>query len=219
MALIKCSECGKEISDKATTCPNCGCPIDKNGKIECEECGALIDGNETYCKVCGCPTSAMKTENDIPNDITLIKCSNCGKEFLNKDDNCIYCGFPVNATKENNNEHFKNHNNKTNNLKPILIIVGVVVFIIVLFIFINIISSGSKTYYCESEEHELRGKTCVIIEKEIADYLYRCRDGSLVKKSYYCKGYDVGKIEWSCQTGKLEGQLCIIEKTYDALEK
>ena len=27
MALIKCSECGKEISDKATTCPNCGCPV------------------------------------------------------------------------------------------------------------------------------------------------------------------------------------------------
>ena len=27
MALIKCPECGKEISDKATSCPNCGCPI------------------------------------------------------------------------------------------------------------------------------------------------------------------------------------------------
>lgn len=25
MALIKCIECGKEISDKATACPNCGC--------------------------------------------------------------------------------------------------------------------------------------------------------------------------------------------------
>lgn len=27
MALIKCPECGKEISDRASTCPNCGCPI------------------------------------------------------------------------------------------------------------------------------------------------------------------------------------------------
>ena len=27
MALIKCPECGKEISDKALACPNCGCPI------------------------------------------------------------------------------------------------------------------------------------------------------------------------------------------------
>lgn len=27
MALIKCPECGKEISDKAGNCPHCGCPI------------------------------------------------------------------------------------------------------------------------------------------------------------------------------------------------
>lgn len=27
MALIKCPECGKEISDKAKACPNCGCPV------------------------------------------------------------------------------------------------------------------------------------------------------------------------------------------------
>ena len=27
MALIKCPECGKEISDKAATCPNCGMPL------------------------------------------------------------------------------------------------------------------------------------------------------------------------------------------------
>lgn len=27
MALIKCSECGREVSDKASTCPNCGNPI------------------------------------------------------------------------------------------------------------------------------------------------------------------------------------------------
>ena len=30
MALIKCSECGKEISDKASACMNCGCPINSN---------------------------------------------------------------------------------------------------------------------------------------------------------------------------------------------
>lgn len=29
MALIKCHECGKEISDKAMVCPNCGCPIEQ----------------------------------------------------------------------------------------------------------------------------------------------------------------------------------------------
>jgi len=27
MALISCSECGREASDKAAACPNCGAPI------------------------------------------------------------------------------------------------------------------------------------------------------------------------------------------------
>ena len=34
MALINCIECGKEISDKATTCPNCGAPIRKDTSYE-----------------------------------------------------------------------------------------------------------------------------------------------------------------------------------------
>lgn len=29
MSLIKCPECGREISDKASTCPGCGCPVSK----------------------------------------------------------------------------------------------------------------------------------------------------------------------------------------------
>ena len=33
MALIKCSECGKEVSDKAESCPNCGNPINQASKI------------------------------------------------------------------------------------------------------------------------------------------------------------------------------------------
>lgn len=33
MALIKCPECGKEISDKAGKCPHCGYPIEEIEKI------------------------------------------------------------------------------------------------------------------------------------------------------------------------------------------
>ena len=37
MALIKCSECGKKISDKSTTCINCGCPVKEIKKQEKKE--------------------------------------------------------------------------------------------------------------------------------------------------------------------------------------
>jgi hypothetical protein len=33
MALIKCGECGKDISDKSASCPNCGYGI-SNGRVE-----------------------------------------------------------------------------------------------------------------------------------------------------------------------------------------
>lgn len=36
MALIKCPECGKEISDKAQCCPNCGCPNNEFGNLQSE---------------------------------------------------------------------------------------------------------------------------------------------------------------------------------------
>lgn len=41
MALIKCPECGKEFSDRAESCPNCGCPtetiVQDTTSTECEE--------------------------------------------------------------------------------------------------------------------------------------------------------------------------------------
>lgn len=53
MALIKCSECEKEISDKATSCPNCGCPLNNSQSRST----TFQDGNNkistqtySYCK-------------------------------------------------------------------------------------------------------------------------------------------------------------------------
>ena len=55
MAIIKCSECGQYISDKATTCPKCGCPIEKESS--CCECGSKLNPNDRICPNCGCPVS------------------------------------------------------------------------------------------------------------------------------------------------------------------
>ena len=32
MALIKCSECGQMVSDKASACPHCGCPVNQTSQ-------------------------------------------------------------------------------------------------------------------------------------------------------------------------------------------
>ncbi len=53
MAMIKCENCGKEISDKSAKCVHCGNKI--NEKIKCAECGKLIDKDSKSCPNCGCP--------------------------------------------------------------------------------------------------------------------------------------------------------------------
>lgn len=62
MALIKCTECGQMVSDKAEMCPNCGCPIEK--KIVCEECGGEIGPHDHVCPSCGCPVPENKKEKE-----------------------------------------------------------------------------------------------------------------------------------------------------------
>ena len=51
MAMIKCPECGRQISDKAPVCPNCGVEI--AGKIiKCPECGEIYFRDEEMCPNC-----------------------------------------------------------------------------------------------------------------------------------------------------------------------
>ena len=56
MALIKCPECGEEISDKAVKCPKCGAefPVEKPQKVF-KECGEFLGDEETVFHMCGCP--------------------------------------------------------------------------------------------------------------------------------------------------------------------
>lgn len=47
MALIKCVECGKEISDRASICPNCGCPISEmttSGVVRIKMPNNIVEG-------------------------------------------------------------------------------------------------------------------------------------------------------------------------------
>lgn len=65
MSLIKCNECGKEISDKAKKCPNCGYSIKKESKSYCKECGNKLAKNEEKCNKCGCPIKKKITIKQI----------------------------------------------------------------------------------------------------------------------------------------------------------
>ena len=65
MAIIKCPECGHQISDKAPICPNCGVEI--AGKIiRCPNCGEVYFANEEMCPNCHRPTKSNTTSSHTP---------------------------------------------------------------------------------------------------------------------------------------------------------
>lgn len=75
MALILCSECGKEISDKAEVCINCGCPIQKytdSGKVTIKASGSVSFKNEAYkMEVCNTNNEILCTI--LPGEMKTIE--------------------------------------------------------------------------------------------------------------------------------------------------
>lgn len=67
MALIKCPECGKDISDMAGTCPNCGYPVKTHSSSMSTRKKYIYDCNECYA-----PTGFDSFVG------TTCKCSDCG---------------------------------------------------------------------------------------------------------------------------------------------
>jgi ribosomal protein L37E len=65
MAMIKCPECGGDVSDVATTCIHCGYPLkedeqtgkstDSTDEMKCPECGHAITDQDISCPGCGFP--------------------------------------------------------------------------------------------------------------------------------------------------------------------
>lgn len=55
MGMIKCPECGKDISNQSDKCIYCGFPIRNEDMIVCSNCGVLNQAGSTFCSSCGNP--------------------------------------------------------------------------------------------------------------------------------------------------------------------
>lgn len=69
MALVKCKECGKEISSNAKVCPNCGY---KNDVKTCPECGKIVKHTDTVCPDCGYPLQKKNAQSIINDNLDKI---------------------------------------------------------------------------------------------------------------------------------------------------
>ena len=69
MALIKCKECGEEISSNARVCPHCGY---KNEISVCPECGKEVKESDANCPTCGYPLHKKTANNIITENLDKI---------------------------------------------------------------------------------------------------------------------------------------------------
>ena len=90
MALINCSECGKEVSDMAQSCPNCGNPL--NVKLEEHLCCPRCHSRELHSEQKGFSGGKAFAGAVLTGGIGLlagtigskdvqITCLKCGKKF------------------------------------------------------------------------------------------------------------------------------------------
>lgn len=73
MAIIKCPECGHQVSDKAPVCPYCGVEI--AGKtVRCPQCGEVYFKDQSACPICHQPNpNKTKTVPQQPKTVPPVK--------------------------------------------------------------------------------------------------------------------------------------------------
>ncbi len=107
MAIVYCTQCGKQISDKAKKCIHCGKVFEENttelNEMICEECGNAIPESSKECPNCGCPVSSkpkfefkfIKFEYKLTKRMKVILCSIIGVIVIVCGGTAIFNSTPV----------------------------------------------------------------------------------------------------------------------------
>lgn len=97
--LVKCENCGAEVSAQATYCDGCGAEMPRKKELEdmvrCDSCGAYMPKESKFCKECGMPFPSQENESapkegaKAPNGI----CPICGAPLKEGASFCSKCGY------------------------------------------------------------------------------------------------------------------------------
>ena len=131
MALIKCPECGKEVSDKAEACIHCGYPLSKNMVVDidpslrCPVCKSQDWENDTnrnvfICKKCKYEHSYPKKQDTIHFERKQCPiCKATRNVIKNGTLSCSVCGFVFEVVDKAENDKYLDdlYQNKTRGIQ------------------------------------------------------------------------------------------------------
>ena len=80
--IIKCPECGHQVSDKAPVCPSCGVEI-AGHLVKCSYCGEIYLKEDVVCPNChrSGSTNSNENEDDIKENVVAEETKNNEQEF------------------------------------------------------------------------------------------------------------------------------------------
>jgi hypothetical protein len=100
MALMKCHECGKDVSSEATTCPNCGAtPRTKSNKIQAVFGAIVVVGLGAYFFGGGIEKHAASQMAGIEQQVAIDSVAQyeIAKRGGNLMETCVHAGMVVGA--------------------------------------------------------------------------------------------------------------------------
>ncbi len=93
--MVRCANCGAEVSAMSVYCDSCGAEMPRKKEVEnlirCEGCGEMVPRDKRFCTSCGRPIASVKPV--VP--ATGGTCPNCGSELAGGSAFCTQCGYKL----------------------------------------------------------------------------------------------------------------------------
>lgn len=98
--VVKCANCGAEVSSMAVYCNACGNAIvnhsadtlQDTNMIKCDSCGSMIKKDMNFCTKCGTPIVHTVDSTNIIDDAKSLACPQCGAGLSEDSAFCTECG-------------------------------------------------------------------------------------------------------------------------------
>ena len=188
MAIIRCPECGHEISDKAPFCPSCGVAI--AGKVTvCPECGKAYFADMAECPQCHHKTERKFEENkQAPAEATMCcnvpekekkpegggeqECNNVEHEAATVNSEPACEDEPVRYSKPMQvNEPVHSHEHKSSRNNKIIIAVVVIIAVIVVGICGYFYNSAKTDSERQAYEYAMTSNDPQVLQQYLDNYL------------------------------------------------
>lgn len=182
MALIKCPECGNQLSDKASACPHCGCPVSEFNNSEPVKVTEPIFSETSEQELIGQPEVSSTTGDDKRGSDSIPSTPVVDNTIPQS---VVPAPTPISNSTASPSVERRNTKSGGNSSKGVFVVLGIVAVVaIIVFCVFKGSSGDSKVSSTNSSSNSQNQTTSTTVPDKAADI-----------KRYAWKGKINGKID------------------------